>query len=142
MAENYSGNFVMRDWIEAPMTMRRGFIGAKPETVCHWAFEVVGATRDDDLIDLYPGSGAGMGKLASSTGFGSMTEEECLKDCHDSYYAAVGQLRAELIAKAARRLIAAHPVFRSKPIGAPGSNKRLEQDEAIAAEDELLRLTS
>jgi hypothetical protein len=58
MAENYSGNFVMRDWIEAPMTMRRGFIGAKPEAVCHWAFEVVGADPTDEFCDLFPGSGA------------------------------------------------------------------------------------
>ena len=58
MAENYSGSFVQRDWIEAPMTMRRGFTGAKPEQVCHWAFEVVGAQPDDDLCDLFPGSGA------------------------------------------------------------------------------------
>ncbi len=58
MAEDYSGNFVMRDWIEAPMTMRRGFVGAKPEAVCHWAFEVLGMTKDDELVDLYPGSGA------------------------------------------------------------------------------------
>lgn len=58
MAENYTGAFVQRDWIEAPMTMRRGFTGAKPEDVCHWAFEVVGADPTDELADLYPGSGA------------------------------------------------------------------------------------
>jgi hypothetical protein len=58
MAENYSGNFVQRDWIEAPMTMRRGFVGAKPEAVCHWAFEVVGADPSDEFVDLFPGSGA------------------------------------------------------------------------------------
>ena len=58
MAANYSGSFIQRDWIEAPMTMRRGFIGAKPAEVCHWAFEVVGAEPTDELFDLYPGSGA------------------------------------------------------------------------------------
>lgn len=58
MAENYSGTFVQRDWIEAPITMRRGFVGAKPAAVCHWAFEVVGATKADELVDLFPGSGA------------------------------------------------------------------------------------
>ena len=58
MAENYSGAFVQRDWIECPMTMRRGFTGAKPAAVCHWAFEVLGATPDDELHDLFPGSGA------------------------------------------------------------------------------------
>jgi hypothetical protein len=58
MSENYSGSFVQRDWIEAPITMRRGFIGAKPTAVCHWAFEVVGADPKDEFFDLFPGSGA------------------------------------------------------------------------------------
>ncbi len=49
---------VMRDWIAEPITMRRGLTGAKPENVCHWAFEMVGAEPDDDLTDLFPGSGA------------------------------------------------------------------------------------
>jgi len=26
--------------------------------VCHWAFEMVGARPDDELVDLYPGTGA------------------------------------------------------------------------------------
>lgn len=53
-----SKRMVMRDWIEAPITLKRGCVGAKPEKVCQWAFEVVGARPDDDLADLYPGSGA------------------------------------------------------------------------------------
>ena len=53
-----SKRLVMRDWIECPITLRRGLTGAKPEKVCHWAFEVVGARPEDDLIDLYPGTGA------------------------------------------------------------------------------------
>jgi hypothetical protein len=55
-----SKRLVMRDWIECPITLRRGLAGAKPEKVCHWAFEVVGARPDDELIDLYPGTGAVM----------------------------------------------------------------------------------
>ena len=54
MAENYSGAFVQRDWIEAPITMKRGLTGVKPESVCHWAFEVVGADPVDELVDLFP----------------------------------------------------------------------------------------
>lgn len=53
-----SKRLVMRDWIECPITLRRGLTGAKPEKVCHWAFEMVGARPDDELIDLYPGTGA------------------------------------------------------------------------------------
>lgn len=44
--------------MECPITLRRGLTGAKPEKVCHWAFEVVGARPDDVLDDLFPGTGA------------------------------------------------------------------------------------
>jgi hypothetical protein len=58
MAENYSGSFVQRDWVEAPMTMKRGLTGAKPASVCHWAFEIVGADPTDEMVDLFPGTHA------------------------------------------------------------------------------------
>lgn len=53
-----SKRVVMRDWIECPITMRRGLTGAKPEKVCHWAFEMLGARPEDELSDLFPGTGA------------------------------------------------------------------------------------
>jgi hypothetical protein len=53
-----SKRLVMRDWIEHPITLKRGLTGAKPEGVCHWAFELVGACPGDDLRDLFPGTGA------------------------------------------------------------------------------------
>jgi hypothetical protein len=53
-----SGRLVMRDWIQCSITLQRGLTGAKPEAVCHWAFEMVGAEVDDELIDLFPGTGA------------------------------------------------------------------------------------
>lgn len=53
-----SKRLVMRDWVQESITLRRGLTGAKPEKVCHWAFEMVGAHPDDELVDLYPGSGA------------------------------------------------------------------------------------
>jgi len=49
---------VMRDWVQESITLRRGLTGAKPEKVCHWAFEMVGARPDDELDDIYPGTGA------------------------------------------------------------------------------------
>lgn len=55
-----SKRLVMRDWVSEPITMKRGLTGAKPEAVCHWAFEMVGARPDDDLHDLFPGTGAVM----------------------------------------------------------------------------------
>jgi hypothetical protein len=48
----------MRDWIDEPITMERGLTGVKPERVCQWAFEVVGAEPQDELFDLFPGTGA------------------------------------------------------------------------------------
>lgn len=53
-----SKRLVMRDWIQESITLRKGLTGAKPEAVCHWAFEMVGARPDDELHDLFPGTGA------------------------------------------------------------------------------------
>jgi hypothetical protein len=54
-----SGRIIMRDYIVAPVVINGGaFVGAKPEAVCRWAFEVVGAEPTDELHDLYPGTGA------------------------------------------------------------------------------------
>lgn len=53
-----SGRIVMRDWVSESITLQRGLTGAKPEAVCRWAFEVAGLEADDELVDLYPGSGA------------------------------------------------------------------------------------
>jgi hypothetical protein len=53
-----TGRVVMRDWISEGITMKRGLTGAKPEKVCHWAFEMAGLYPDDELVDLFPGSGA------------------------------------------------------------------------------------
>lgn len=61
-----SKRIVYRDFYEEPeegavkesITLRRGLTGAKPEKVCHWAFEMVGAEPTDELHDLFPGTGA------------------------------------------------------------------------------------
>ena len=57
-----STRLVMRDFVEtavkSSIALRRGLTGAKPEKVCHWAFEMVAARPDDELVDLFPGTGA------------------------------------------------------------------------------------
>ena len=53
-----TSNVVMRDWVAANITMRRGLTGVKPDEVCRWAFEVVGAKPGDTLDDMFPGTGA------------------------------------------------------------------------------------
>lgn len=47
-----------RDWFAEGITMQRGLVGAKPDRLCRWVFEVLGMERTDELTDLYPGSGA------------------------------------------------------------------------------------
>jgi hypothetical protein len=53
-----SGRCVMRDWVRERITLQRGLTGVKPEAVCRWAFEVVGAEPADELVDIFPGTGA------------------------------------------------------------------------------------
>jgi hypothetical protein len=53
----------VRDWIEAPavkepITMQRGFPGAKPTAVCFWIFDWLNMEAGDEFVDLFPGSGA------------------------------------------------------------------------------------
>lgn len=57
-AKPHRAGGVMRDWIAEPITLQRGLVGAKPQAVCWWAFEIVGAEPTDEFHDLYPGSGA------------------------------------------------------------------------------------
>lgn len=53
-----SGRTIMRDWFAHNITLRKGLTGVKPEALCHWVFEVLGASPDDELHDLFPGTGA------------------------------------------------------------------------------------
>lgn len=48
----------IRDWAAVPITLQRGMTGAKPEAFCRWVFDWLGAGPDDELVDLFPGSGA------------------------------------------------------------------------------------
>jgi hypothetical protein len=48
----------VRDWVAANITMKKALPGAKPRQFCMWLFEVLGAEYDDELVDLFPGTGA------------------------------------------------------------------------------------
>ncbi len=48
----------VRDWVSAGITLKRGLVGVKPDTVSFWLFEVLGMEPTDELVDLFPGSGA------------------------------------------------------------------------------------
>ena len=47
-----------RDFVSEPITMMRGFPGAKPDAFCFWIFEGLNLQPDDEFVDLFPGSGA------------------------------------------------------------------------------------
>lgn len=49
---------VVRDWLDTMPTFSTGVAGAKPALVCQWVFELAGLEPEDELDDLYPGSGA------------------------------------------------------------------------------------
>jgi hypothetical protein len=68
-----SKRLIMRDWIQCSITLERGLTGAKPEMVCHWAFEMMGAQPEDDMADLFPGTGAV--SRAWTTWKGQLTED-------------------------------------------------------------------
>jgi hypothetical protein len=50
--------FTYRDWLDESITLKRGLTGAKPERVVHWLLESVGAEPQDELDDMFPGTGA------------------------------------------------------------------------------------
>jgi len=47
-----------RDWVSIPITLKKGLVGAKPKTFCYWLFSVLGMKKGDELVDIFPGSGA------------------------------------------------------------------------------------
>ena len=55
-----SGRIVMRDWVSENITMKKGLTGVKPDKVCAWAFEMLGAEPTDEFDDMFPGTGAVM----------------------------------------------------------------------------------
>lgn len=53
------------DWVSANAVMNRKSDpnhthGTKPVDFCYWVFDLLGAERGDDLVDMFPGSGAVM----------------------------------------------------------------------------------
>lgn len=48
----------VRDWVSTPITLKRGVSGAKPDAFCFWLFALMGMREGDELVDMYPGSGA------------------------------------------------------------------------------------
>jgi hypothetical protein len=47
----------VRDWVISNITLKKGVVGAKPTDFCFWLFELLGAGEQDELDDLFPGTG-------------------------------------------------------------------------------------
>lgn len=46
-----------RDWVAAGITLKKGLVGAKPESFCWWLIELLGLQPNDELMDVFPGTG-------------------------------------------------------------------------------------
>jgi hypothetical protein len=51
-----------KDFHIASITLKKGLVGAKPESVCHWILDLLNFQPGDELVDLYPGTGV-MGRV-------------------------------------------------------------------------------
>jgi len=47
-----------KDFVVAPITLKKGLTGAKPEAVCNWVLSLLGFQPGDEVVDLFPGTGA------------------------------------------------------------------------------------
>lgn len=48
----------VRDWCAENITLQRGFTGAKPDALIWWLLDVLNVQPQDEVDDLFPGSGA------------------------------------------------------------------------------------
>jgi DNA modification methylase len=53
-----------KDFHVASITLKKGLVGAKPESVCRWILDLLNVQSGDTVIDLYPGTGI-MGVVAA-----------------------------------------------------------------------------
>ena len=52
-----------KDFHVAPITLKKGLTGAKPESVCGWILDLLNVPPGDEVVDLFPGTGI-MGRVA------------------------------------------------------------------------------
>lgn len=43
--------------MSAPITLRKGLVGAKPPRFCDWVMDLLGTNDEDVWDDLFPGTG-------------------------------------------------------------------------------------
>jgi len=61
-----------KDFIAESITLKKGLTGAKPEKVCRWILDLLNVARDDEIVDLYPGTKA----MSDAWGIVRGTEQE------------------------------------------------------------------
>ena len=54
----------VRDWVSVNVTLRRGLSGVKPNGFSRWVFDLLNCQHGDELVDVFPGSGAVSGAFA------------------------------------------------------------------------------
>lgn len=47
-----------RDWVSCNITLKKGLVGVKPRDFCMWLFNAFNIQEGDELVDMFPGSGA------------------------------------------------------------------------------------
>lgn len=47
-----------KDHLAENIVLKAGFTGAKPRRFVLWVLDLLGATHDDEIVDVFPGSGA------------------------------------------------------------------------------------
>jgi len=47
-----------KDFHSASITLKKGLVGAKPETFCRWVLSLLNVQTGDEVADLFPGTGA------------------------------------------------------------------------------------
>jgi hypothetical protein len=57
IAPRRPGDPVGRDHLSEPITLKRGLVGAKPETFARWLAVLVGWQPGDHVTDVFPGTG-------------------------------------------------------------------------------------
>jgi hypothetical protein len=56
-----------KDFHASRITLKKGLVGAKPESFCDWVLDLLNTAPGDEIADLYPGTGV-MGRVAEARG--------------------------------------------------------------------------
>lgn len=55
--KDFTITVIEEEALPQPITLRKGFTGAKPPVFCQWVLDLLGYRDGDELDDVYPGTG-------------------------------------------------------------------------------------